>query len=96
MVCETCTHKHAVPGDCHILCKKPAFVTILIGAVGKDMVGTFDKDGAPNFNTSEERLAYAKEHAKPGTVVRCIWPRSGYYPLLFDPGTVFACGNYER
>lgn len=30
------------------------------------------------------------------SVVRCIWPGSGWFPFAFDSNTIFGCCNYER
>ena len=30
------------------------------------------------------------------SVVRCIWPDSGWFPLCFDGNTVFGCCNFRE
>lgn len=33
---------------------------------------------------------------KYNAVVRCVWPRSGMFPICFDGGTVFGCANFDE
>jgi hypothetical protein len=45
----------------------------------------------------DERYELAKQMANDNkVVVRCVWPGSGWYPLAFDGGTVFACSNFNK
>ncbi len=45
----------------------------------------------------DERYDKAKEMSiKNKSVVRCIWPGSGMFPLCFDSNTIFGCHNFKR
>ena len=45
----------------------------------------------------DERYIKAEKMAKENkAVVRCIWPGSGFFPLIFDSNTVFGCDNYKE
>jgi|GEM_PF-3923950 len=94
--CFNCKFARVIPGDYHICCVNPPALTLLVGAVGSGLGGTFDEYGASNFETREERLGYAwKKAAQFKCVVRRIWQRSGTFPYCFDPNTIFACSNYQ-
>ena len=44
----------------------------------------------------DERYIKAKEMAnKNKSVVRCIWPGSGMFPVSFDSNTIFGCCNFD-
>jgi len=73
-----------------------------VGGCGKGRGGTRDHDGAPNFESVEERIKGAEDLAeKHKAVVRCVWPGCGYFPGYeglsgFDAFTVKACSNFKE
>jgi hypothetical protein len=84
--CSTCKYRRQIPGDEHIQCANPARIQLDIGAGGPERMEKADRAVKVALELSPEAT----------TVVRCVWPGSGVFPLAFDPATVFACANFTK
>ena len=84
--CFSCKKRSSIPGNCHIQCQNPP----------KAMV-KFKHGGNKARREAQKVILKAKEEKEiPTLVIRCVWPRSGVFPLTFDGNTVLACSNYEE
>ena len=52
-----------------------------------------DKIGSGGDERYEKARRIAEENS---SVVRCIWPGSGLFPISFDSNTIFGCNNFEE
>jgi len=94
--CLGCKNVREIPGNSHIGCANSPAQIVHIGSWGHGH-SPHDRQGAPNFCSSEERQAFADKAASERVcVVRCLWPGCGHFPLSFDAGGIFACSNREE
>ena len=80
--CWGCVNRRESYGNCHIGCAAPPDAVVLIGSGGKERIELAQKFVEKALKEKNIHLA-----------VRCIWPRSGVFPVLYDGNTVFACAN---
>lgn len=83
--CWNCTHRRGSFGDCHIGCANPPKAVVLVGS-----------GGAERVKIAQKLVEVALKEKKIPLAVRCVWPKSGVFPSLYDGNTVFACGNFEE
>ncbi len=88
--CFNCKHKKNEPGDAHIRCSNPLVQIVLEPQV-------LQKKASELNITRTEVVQQMIEKIKPDKAVfRVVWSGSGFYPLIYDGGTVIGCSNFEE
>ena len=86
MPCHKCSNQNYISGSHYIECKNPPLI-----------VAKFP-NGSPEMRekAKEYIVKMQEEHPEIEVVSRCIWDKSGTFPVYYDPNTVLTCTNHNK